>query len=278
MTVAEDLTAVIPTFERQHLLGSAIEALLSGQCVPRHILVSEGSRSAHQRKTTEELVDSFADAGSPLRLLSEPTDGRMCGNRNHLVRAVETRFLLMIDDDCCVHPAFASDGLNVLRAGDAEIITATPGPLSFDFRGFWRPARVGESVGISLRCCMGKAEIFKEHPLDESISYGSEDADLTFRLAREVNAVRVAPMSLLPVDMAATTVRYKVHELYRLEENSRILVGIRRYWLSRPRLVLFLAVEVAAWVLRRQALPRECAPGQWRSVGKHLIKRQICRP
>ena len=80
------------------------------------------------------------NTGPEYSLVPPPKDGRMCSNRNHLVRSVTTPYLLMVDDDCSVHPRFSTVAMEALVSGEGDIATATAGRLSFDFRGFWSPA------------------------------------------------------------------------------------------------------------------------------------------
>jgi hypothetical protein len=125
---------------------------------------------------------------------------------------------------------------------------------------------------------MGLSALFCQHPLDESISYGSEDADFTLQLMRRPRPAQIVPIPLLPTDTAASaTVRYDVGERDRLATSSRILFSIRRYWDSRAELMFFVAIEVFACLLHRQPVPEECQPKQWRSLARHLVGcRAVC--
>jgi glycosyltransferase involved in cell wall biosynthesis len=271
---AIDLTAIIPTYERTALLKESIAGLLESLCVPQLILVSEGSIDTQKRHDTETIVSMFSGSKVKVSLIRQPNDGRRCGNRNHLVRQVQTPFLLMIDDDCILDPEFVNIGLELLRAGEVEVVTCTDGPLWCDFRGFWRSAQPGEPAAVSLKCCMGRSDVFQRTPLDENILFGSEEFDFTLRIAQSDPPARVASVTLPTLDIGIGAISDgESRERYTQQVSSRILVGIRRYWNSRLRLCLFLLIEALATLFGKQPRPRACHPRQWRSVARHIIGR-----
>ena len=253
-----EFTAVIPTFQRQDLLARAIQALIESANPPTEILVSEGSHDLRQRATTAATICSFgcrSRTGAPIaRLIAEPIDGRMCSNRNHLIEHVRAPHLLLIDDDCSVHPEFSKVASALLDSGYVHMVTAMPTILWYDFRGFWRHAHFGEGPAISLKCVMGSTVLFQDHLLDERIAYGSEDADFAFRLGRSVSPPCVVAVPLLPEDGGIDNIsRYGKHERRVLQVRSRVLVGVRRYWESPVRLAIFLGLEFGAWLAGRQS-------------------------
>jgi glycosyltransferase involved in cell wall biosynthesis len=271
---AMDLTAIIPTYERPALLKESISGLLASNCAPQLILVSEGSIDSQKRRDAKTIVSMFSESKVTVSLVRKPNDGRRCGNRNHLVRQVQTPFLLMIDDDCVLDPGFVNIGLELLRAGQVEIVTCTDGPLWCDFRGFWRSAQPGESAAVSLKCCMGRSDVFQRTPLDENILFGSEELDFTLRIAKSDPPARVASVNLPNLDIGIDATDHgESKERHTLQVSSRILVGIRRYWNSRSRLCFFLLIEALATLFRKQPRPKACRPGQWRSLARHLLGR-----
>jgi hypothetical protein len=272
VTTANAYTAVVPTYERPDLLPLCLAALGRVNPAPTHILVSEGSTSEVARKTTAEICTSFGDR---VELVSEPSEGNLCGNRNHLVRQVTTDLVLMIDDDLSIHDEFADTALRLLQTGQVEIVTQAHQPLWFTFRGHWRVREPGEAYGISLRCVMGATTTFREHPFDEAIVYGSEDLDFCLALGN----ARVVSTTLTPTDNSNGDIaRYTPRARAKLANNSRVLVGIRRYWSSRPRLLAFLVLELGASLLGRTPLPRKCHKGQWKATAQAIVGVKATRP
>jgi glycosyltransferase involved in cell wall biosynthesis len=270
--IASDLTAIVPTFERPFLLVDCISSLINANPRPNRILVSEGSTNVSARRKTLEVVMSFGEA---VELVPEPPNGKMCGNRNHLVKCVDTEFVLMIDDDLLVHEKFIDVGLQLLRTRQVEIVTVGEEQGWFTFRGFWRVGEPGEACGISLGCVMGETQIFSNHPLDEAIIYGSEDLDFALSIGNR----RVVMVNLVPTDPnAGNTVRYETRERDVLANSSRVLVGIRRYWRSRLRLALFVSAELGASLLGRTPFPRQCHQGQWIATAKRIAGVPVTRP
>jgi len=272
VTTADTYTAVVPTYERPDLLPLCLAALTAVAPSPTHILVSEGSTNDVARKTTADIVASFGDG---VTLLPEPPEGNLCGNRNHLVRHVATDILLMIDDDLSVHEAFPGIALRLLHTGQVEIVTQAHQPLWFTFRGHWRVRKPGDACGISLRCVMGATDTFRDHPFDEAIVYGSEDLDFCLALGN----ARVVSTTLTPKDNSEGGIaRYTPRAREKLANNSRVLVGIRRYWTSRPRLVTFILLELGASLLGRTPFPRQCHKGQWTATAKAIVGMKAARP
>ena len=125
---------------------------------------------------------------------------------------------------------------------------------------------------MSFRCVLGRTSIFQEVPLDEALLYGSEDSDFTFRVAKLNPPVRVVPIDLLPMHRgAAAGARYSAVERQRLKVSSRMLVGMRRYWDCRWRLLAFASIEFFMSLLGRQPRPRSCYPGQWAALLKRIV-------
>ncbi len=272
--ITSDVTVVIPTFQRPTLLRQTIDGVLASEVRPAHILVSDGTSDPVARSKTEAIVQSASSDAVNITLIPAPADGRMCGNRNHLIRAVSTPYVLLLDDDLLVEPSFIGDGLALLRAGFADAVDNVEVPLWFAFRGHWTQKRPTFYAlpAVSTQPMLARTDLMQAEPFDEGITYGSEEAVMALRFQKRSPPVKVGHLSKMYRDLGANqTTGSDETEISRLIVDSRVLFGIRRYWDRRLSLALFLAVEVAASCARRQPAPRECTSGQWRSAIRHMV-------
>lgn len=266
-SIARDLSAIIPTYERPELLLKAIGSLLAGDAIPGHILISEGSRDLSARRQTELVSRQVSNSAVNVELLPPPINGAMCGNRNHLVRSVCTPYLIMLDDDCLVHPMFVASSLRLLRAGGVDLVTTYSEQAWYTFRGHWRRRQPGDALAVSLQCSTGRTRVFQEHLLDEAIEYGSEELDFTLA----VSGANIIFSEFRATEVSKETVRYTTTEKRKLQEASRALVGARRYWHCRSRLGALLLLELTACASRRRPLPNGQEWRIWRSALLRII-------
>ena len=272
--ITSDVTVVIPTFQRPTLLRQTIDGVLASEVRPAHILVSDGTSDPVARSKTEAIVQSASSDAVNITLIPAPADGRMCGNRNHLIRAVSTPYVLLLDDDLLVEPSFIGDGLALLRAGFADAVDNVEVPLWFAFRGHWTQKRP------DLRCaaCRQYATHARTDRSDASravrrghhLRLRGSGHGASISEAQPASQGRSLVKDVRDLGANQTTGSDET-EISRLIVDSRVLFGIRRYWDRRLSLALFLAVKVAASCARRQPAPRECTSGQWRSAIRHMV-------
>jgi Glycosyl transferase family 2 len=270
-----DVTACIPTFERPAELARTIRTLLAGTATPAAILVSEGSADPAARSDAARIVASSPSSDVAARLLPQPPDGTMNGNRNWLVEHVETELALLLDDDVDVAPEFLADAIERMRRDEAlSVVTGTsrahPDPVWLRHRGFFRPARPGEPIAVTPALSLWRADAYRSLWQDESIRYGYEEADLTLRLY--ARGMKIVASTFPFVDRcAAQTVRYGPAKRHDLAERARCYVAVKRYG-TRLALLGFLLHELAVNAARRRRpLPRPLIAGQWRDVSVYIV-------
>jgi GT2 family glycosyltransferase len=260
----------VPTFRRPDELRKTVQALAHGALAPNRILVSEGDASS--RPETEAALDQLGIG----ELLPPPPGHNRSGNRNWLVRHVDTEFALFVDDDVSVHPEFLARALAVLDR-DPETVavspgtTTAPGAVWLTFRGHFRAAGPDEPCCPSFMTSLWRTEVLSRYPLDERIRYGYEDADMAFRMAAD-GVCNVRAISEISVDRGAgSTVGLDGDERQMAADIARVFVAVRRHNHSRTALLHFLAAETAANIGRwRRPLPRAQVPGQWQDVARWL--------
>ncbi len=244
---------------------------------PATILVSEGSEDAAVRREVEHVSAGGGTSDIHVRVLSPPPNGLMNGNRNWLVHHVETEFALLLDDDVDLAPEFLSDALERMRRDEAlTVVTgasqAHPDPVWLRHRGFFRPARAGEPIAITLAAALWRTQAYRSLWADEAIGYGFEEAELALRVdATRAMKVVASPFPFLD-RCAFQTTRFGGAERDALAERARCYVAIKRFGARRRALLGFLLHEVSAnLVRRRRPLPSSLRPGQWRDVAAYLL-------
>ncbi len=276
--MAPDVTVCIPTLERPMQLLQTLERVLTADCLPGTILVSEAARLPEARRVT---TDALARIPRPplvtVRLLDQPPNGQRCGNRNWLARHVKTEFLMFVDDDVDTPSSFVSDALPRLRSRAAAIVVAASEEVGgagwLTHRGHFRPARPGEPIAVGFQLAIWRTSLFKTLWLDENIVYGSEESDISVRLYADHPRTICSQANVLFHDRGrhlgpSTSINSRLKDA----ERSRCYVAVRRYYRSRIGLMVFLLHEVAANTARlRRPLPSGLVSDQWRPVFLYLL-------
>ena len=175
-----DLTICIPTSDRPAWLQELIETLDAMRTeVIREIIVSNDGRS--------EL--SIRDATTPVRILTGPRRGP-AANRNRLLHAAETDWILFIDDDCLPTPSWIP-GMVKAIVSDAERHDAFEGRTTLESprRSALDRAIANEGGGKFLTCNMA---VFRPAALAiggfDAVAFADpacEDIDFCMRLGRD---------------------------------------------------------------------------------------------
>jgi glycosyltransferase involved in cell wall biosynthesis len=105
------LSVVIPTYNRRHVLGTAIDSALSQQgCGPVEVVVSD-DRSTDG--TTDWLATTYA--GRPVRVLTNQGMKGPAGGRNTGIRAARGELVALLDSDDAFLPGHLAAAADVLR-------------------------------------------------------------------------------------------------------------------------------------------------------------------
>lgn len=109
------LTLVVTTFERPDALAAVLSSAAAQRDPPDELLVADdGSGPA-----TRTVIDRFAaTAGFPLRHVRQPHEGfRLTRLRNLAIAAARGDYLVFVDGDMLLHPAFVADHRRLARPG-----------------------------------------------------------------------------------------------------------------------------------------------------------------
>lgn len=112
-----NLTIVICTYNRAHILSEALTSLLQ-QTVPTEdysILIIDNNSTDH----TQELVESFKNKFTDIRIVLENNQG-LSHARNRAFKECQTEWLAFLDDDAKAHPDWVETILHTIEKGDFD--------------------------------------------------------------------------------------------------------------------------------------------------------------
>ena len=252
----KSMAICIVTKDRTAELRRCLQAIFSGESLPREIIVSDDGSST---EPTRELVGRF-EGVTHVR----PARRGMCAARNSAARAATTTHVSFIDDDCIVAPDFVSRALRLIEdSDDATVVTgaamergALQAPASPSFLGFHKRAPKGTYRNISMNSNIFPRSAFTQTVFDETIVYGHDEVDAAAGLI--ARGYRIACVPDL-VNRHEPPERSDGADLarQRLTRRSRFYTGLKRYSRIDRRPVAALAFLVlapcheAAHVVRR---------------------------
>lgn len=262
-----DITVVVPTYCRSHLLERLVAALEAQTLSPERfevIIVDNGSPD-----DTSARLATLADT-SRLRLYHlriEPNRGPAAA-RNVGWRRSAARVIAFLDDDCAPEPGWLATGLDAVirdnRIGVVQGCTRKPDGASLKDWTLWRevtgPSPFFEACNIFYRC----AALEQTGGFDEAIGHYGEDTALGWSVLEAGWSRDYAECAVVRHDVEDRGVRYHIRTGL-LERNVANLAkrhpGFRqeafwRPWAFRPENAAFALATVglllAIW--RRPAL------------------------
>lgn len=109
---------VVTTYNRPDALALVLESALRQTVSPGEIFVADDGSGAETARLVQRFVPRFAALGVPLHHVWQPDDGFRAGAiRNRAIAAATRPYLLLIDGDCVLHPAFVASHLSFARPG-----------------------------------------------------------------------------------------------------------------------------------------------------------------
>ena len=177
---APEISVVVPTFRRPHLLERMVAAL-EAQTLPPHCFDVIIVDNASPDDTTERLRALALSTPLRLRHLVEPRPGP-AATRNTGWRASTAPLLAFVDDDCVPQPGWLAAGLQALTAdpdlGVVQGCTRKPEGGQLGDWTLWRqitePTPWFEGCNIFYR----RAALEAAGGFDEEIRYYTEDTSL----------------------------------------------------------------------------------------------------
>ncbi len=134
-------------------------------------------------------------------------------NRNQGIKQARGELIVFIDDDCWVHGKWLSSLLRPLQE-NPDLLAVTsgtkippsnflgncisalgfPGGGSLGFEKIWKVSEGGFTTHLAAGNCCLRKEIFDKVGLfDETMKYGAEDAELSYRLEKAKIPIKYSP-------------------------------------------------------------------------------------
>jgi GT2 family glycosyltransferase len=200
-------TVGVSTLDRPEGLARCLDAILNGDCLPSEIVVvDQGSDD-----TARAVIEQRQRRGVPVRWVRQTGRG-LSASRNAIVRATDTSFVAITDDDCvpdrgwlsAIAAAFAAAPKPDAVTGRVLALgPETPGSFAIslrtstdreDFTSDVLPWRVGTGGNFAAR----RERIEQAGGYDERLGAGSkghaaEDLDLSLRLRLAGWGIGVVP-------------------------------------------------------------------------------------
>ena len=204
---------VVTTYARPDALARVLDAVATQSRPPDELLVADDGSGPATARVVEQHA---ARAGYPVRHVWQPHDGFRAGRvRNAAIARTRCEYLVLLDGDMVVHPAFLADHLALARGGHysqgvrilldaaatARLLqpgSPLPGPLAAGLGGVRRSyalrkpglARLLRGVAnglIAVKACnqgFWRDDLLLVNGFDEALTgWGAEDKELCARLA-----------------------------------------------------------------------------------------------
>jgi GT2 family glycosyltransferase len=266
MSTTRDVTVVVPTFRRPHLLERLLDAL-EAQTFPNDRFDVVVVDNASPDDTSERLAKFAARTPLAFRHLVQTVPGP-AATRNKGWRATSAPIVAFVDDDCVPEPDWLENGLAAIARDDSlgvvQGCTRKPEGEPTYYWSLWReitgPTPYFEACNIFYR----RRALEQTGGFDEDIAYYGEDAALGWAVVDAGWRRGYAPDAVAYHDVEERGLRYHV-KTGLLERNIALMAkrhpqfrrdAFWRPWAFRPENAAFtLAVAgVALSWWRRPAL------------------------
>jgi GT2 family glycosyltransferase len=231
----------ITTRHRPELLEDCLRHIQANTLRPARTVVSDDSSDETMIAQTKAVVARFSD----VVYVGGPHKG-VCANRNHALAYLgDAEYVAFLDDDALVREDYfavaqaAFDAMPVARRA-RTIATGlrvspegrlTGGRVRLNLRGYFEPTETNEIAGASYS--VFPRTFFRDHPWDEQIYFGYEDAELSFRARKAgYDIVNVEQMIVTDGGWMKSTLSGASGELdsYNFAgEAARLYVGVKRF-------------------------------------------------
>jgi GT2 family glycosyltransferase len=272
--VSIEVSVVIPTWRRPHLLHRCLVPLLSQALDPRsyEIIVVDDGRDPLTQTVVETLARKHS-GGPALRYLQPPAGKRgPAAARNRGWRAAQGRVIAFTDDDTIPFVNWLDEGLRAMVPGVAAAAGRVKVPISTWPTDYERNVKRMETAEfVTANCFVRRDMLERIGGFDERFTRAwREDSDLHFTLLEQGGEVVTAPRALVlhPVREAGWGVSlreqrnvvfdallYKKHpRLYRQRIRARPPVAYYGNVLALLATLFFLLMGQAALALAPAAV------------------------
>ena len=109
------VSLLVTTYNSPRYLELSIRSIFNQRRLPDEILVADDGSGEETRLLVEELA---AESFVPLRHIWHPDKGfRLSAIRNKAIEAANGDYIIQIDGDIILHPAFVLDHMRIARKG-----------------------------------------------------------------------------------------------------------------------------------------------------------------
>jgi glycosyltransferase involved in cell wall biosynthesis len=245
MSFDRDLTICICTRDRPDDLERALASVVAHAPAAEIVVSDDGGGSALPSARRYEQC----------RWQAGPESG-LGANRNAAVLAVETPWVLFLDDDARLGEAFVeaiANCLDGLRAEDRARTVVTGrerkngvlvDPHDVDFLGFQRrPYELGAPLHtVVINAAVWPRGLFDWVSFDERLLYGSDEVDLSYSALTAGYRIELCPEAVNDHEPSSSG-----RGEYQINAHvSRLRTGIKRNWLQRHDPLRTLAFAVVA--------------------------------
>lgn len=241
MQLKKSLCVAICTRHRPAELAECLRSIRSSSLVDQVVVSSDGRDQA-----TDEVCRTASGSFRDFRYVYGPQKG-LAANRNNCVDTSDTTFIMFLDDDARLVPAFVEVAL--AAATEQKIVTGWENmngtirtPCEPDFLGFQRISPGIRQKAIVINSSIFPRDFLRSRPFDEFYEFGSEEIDICYgAVARGLVIEQVdAGNDHRHVDQSRAGNEIRI-------VRSKMYFGVRRYTCyepSRLRLVAFVAYGV----------------------------------
>ena len=263
-----DISVVVPTHNRSHLLGRLVSAFERQQNAPPFevVIVDDGSGD----DTWARLVELSQSSAVPLRALRLDVNRGPATARNAGWRSAAGQLILFTDDDCTPEPGWVAAMAGAL--GDADLVQGrtSPDPAQQHLSGaFSRTIEVSAPSDRFQTCNVGYRRTLLEatRGFDEEFRHpAGEDTDLAWRALRAGASSQFEPNATVLHDVRPSSFWTHVRTTWRwsgvvllVKRHPELRTQMYRRWFwkrSHPPTILAVSGIALTLVARNHAILR----------------------
>jgi GT2 family glycosyltransferase len=196
--VTLEVSVVVPTYRRQDLLASCLDALLAQNLDPDRYEIIVADDEASPR--TQELVERLSRRGGPaLRYVAVTSTQGPAGARNAGWQAANAAVIAFTDDDCQPQPDWLREGLAAMTPTVDAVAGGLEVPLPPEPTDYERDtAGLAKGEFVTANCFVRRAALEAVGGFDERFTMAwREDSDLQFSLLEHGFCIERAPQALV---------------------------------------------------------------------------------
>lgn len=205
---------VISTYNRPDALAACLESVRRQRHLPDEVIIADDGSTEETRRLIRSIASAFP---VPVRHVWHPDEGfRLAAIRNRAMAEAKGEYIIQIDGDMLLHPAFVADHLRLARPGHyakgvrvrlgpdvsddicRNGLGRLPGIFTKDLTDRHKSVRClplaalfaakfkkGQAYGLGCNMAFFKSDLLRVNGYDEDfVGWGREDDDIAHRLSR----------------------------------------------------------------------------------------------